>query len=74
MDKTTVMAESVIRGDNFDPKIINQKLNIESTKCWTKNTDKKPKTLKTKTISENFKRITDRDLKELSIKRSSKNN
>ena len=36
MDKTTVMVEFVIYGDNFDPKIITQALNLEPTSVMSR--------------------------------------
>ncbi len=42
MDKTTVKVYFRITGDDFNPQIITDKLNIEPTQCWQKNTDVKP--------------------------------
>lgn len=65
MDKTTVAAEFVIKGDDFDPQIVTDRLNIIPTKFFRKNTNKKPKSFVTDGIPESFVRIKDPELKQI---------
>jgi hypothetical protein len=66
MDKTTVRVYFAISGDNFDPEFITQKLNIEPTQSWMKNTDEKLRVYSKDEIdTSNFLRIKDPELKEV---------
>lgn len=61
LDKTTVMAEFVIRGDDFDPQVITDRLAIIPQKCWMKNADAKPDAIHR--APQNPVRLLDKELK-----------
>jgi hypothetical protein len=60
--KTTLYVVFLIRGDDFDPQVITEKLNIEPTDCFAKNTDEKPKVVFENTPKD-FRVITPKELR-----------
>jgi hypothetical protein len=65
VDKTTVNVTFVIKGDDFDPDLITNALNIEPTSCFKKNTNEKPKRITTKIAPEGARKITPSEFREL---------